>query len=47
MEKIFDLIDIKAVIMFVVFLVLTRKLKKIHPIVFIISAGVLGALFKM
>ena len=46
-KEIFDFIDIKAVIMFVVFLVLTRKFKKIHPLVFIISAGVLGALLKM
>lgn len=46
-EQILDFIDIKAVILFVVFLILTRKFKKIHPIVFIIAAGVLGALLKM
>ena len=46
-KKLLDLIDIKAVILFVIFLFLTRKFKKIHPIVFIIAAGLMGAILKM
>lgn len=44
--KILNLFDIKALVMFVVFLLLTRK-TKFHPIFYIIPAGILGILFKM
>ena len=41
-------IDIKAAILFAVLLVATnvKKIKKLHPIVFIIFAGVIGAILK-
>ena len=41
-------IDIKALILFVVLLVATniKQTKKLHPIFFIIIAGVIGAIFK-
>ncbi len=41
-------IDIKAAILFIALIVATntKKLKKLHPIVFIIIAGVVGAIFK-
>lgn len=41
-------IDIKAAILFIVLLVAmnTKKIKKLHPIFFIIIAGVVGAIFK-
>ena len=41
-------IDIKAAILFIVLLVAmnTKKIKKLHPIFFIIIAGVIGAIFK-
>lgn len=40
-------IDWRAIILFVVFLFATNKWKKLHPIVFIIIAGILGALLKL
>ena len=41
-------IDIKAAVLFAVLLVAMniKKLKKLHPIVFIVIAGVVGAIFK-
>ncbi len=40
-------LDWRCVLMFVAFLFATNKWKKLHPIVFIIIAGALGALLKL
>jgi len=45
-KNIFNIFDIKAVIFFIVFFVLTNK-KKLHPIFYIIPAAILGIIFKM
>lgn len=39
--------DWRSVILFFIFLFATNKWKKLHPIVFIVLAGVLGALLKL
>ena len=41
-------IDIKAAVLFAALLVMTntKKIKKLHPIVFILIAGAIGAIFK-
>ena len=45
-NDILKMIDIKALILFGVLLVCTNKIK-LHPIVYIIIAGIIGAIFKM
>lgn len=40
-------VDWRSVILFFVFLFATNKWKKLHPIVFIVIAGILGALLKL
>ena len=45
-ESIIEMIDIKALILFAVLLVCTNKIK-LHPIFYIIIAGIVGAIFKM
>ena len=40
-------IDWRCAVMFVAFLFATNKWKKLHPIVFIVIAGALGALLKL
>lgn len=40
-------IDWRSVILFFAFLFATNKWKKLHPIVFIVLAGILGALLKL
>ncbi|MFA7673205.1 MAG: chromate transporter [Clostridia bacterium] len=44
--KFIDIIDLKALILFVCLFVLRLFLKKIHPIVFIIFAGIVGVVFQ-
>ncbi|MBO7289214.1 MAG: chromate transporter [Clostridia bacterium] len=44
--EILKLFDIKAIILFVFFFILTRK-TKFHPIFYIIPAAVIGIIFKM
>ena len=44
--KLFDLVDIPAIILFVALFVLMRKFKKIHPIVFIVLSAITGIIFK-
>lgn len=41
-------IDIKAAVLFIVLLAATniKKIKKLHPIIFILLAGIVGAIFK-
>lgn len=41
-----DMIDAKAVVMFVVFLIITNKIK-FHPIFYIIPAAIIGIVLKM
>ncbi len=45
-NNILEMIDIKALILFAVLLVCTNKIK-LHPIFYIVIAGVIGAIFKM
>lgn len=45
-NNILETIDIKALILFAVLLVCTNKIK-LHPIFYIIIAGIIGAIFKM
>lgn len=45
-NNILEMIDIKALILFAVLLVCTNKIK-LHPIFYIIIAGVIGAVFRM
>ena len=44
--EIIKLFDIKAIVLFIFFFVLTRK-TKFHPIFYIIPAAVIGIIFKM
>ncbi|MBQ4526640.1 MAG: chromate transporter [Clostridia bacterium] len=46
-DNLSKLFDIKALILFVILFLLTRKFKKIHPIFIIIPAAIVGILFKM
>ena len=48
-KNILKMIDIKALILFAVLMVATnvKPIKKLHPIVFIVIAGIVGAIFKM
>lgn len=43
--NIIQLFNIKAIILFIVSFILINKLKKIHPIVFILSGCILGIIF--
>ena len=47
-KNFFGKIDIKAAVLFVVLLAATniKKIKKLHPIFFIVAAGIVGAIFK-
>ena len=45
-QTVFASLDVRAVILFFIFLILTNKLK-LHPIFYIILAGILGALLKL
>ena len=45
-KNLFDMLDIKAAILFAVLLICTNKIK-LHPIFYIIIAGAVGAIFKM
>ena len=45
-KKLFDVINIPAVILFVALFLLMRKFKKIHPIVFIVFSAIVGIIFK-
>ncbi len=44
-KELLDLFDLKSIILFGVLMYLTNKYKK-HPIVYIVAAGVIGAIFK-
>ena len=44
--NILEMIDVKALILFAILLVCTNKIK-LHPIFYIIFAGIIGAIFKM
>lgn len=48
-NKFFEFIDIKSLILFILLIVLMniKALKKLHPIVFIIASGIIGIIFKM
>lgn len=43
---IFSIIDIKAVILFAVVFICLKKFK-LHPVIFIVASGVIGAIFSM
>ena len=45
-QTVFASLDVRAAILFFIFLILTNKLK-MHPIFYIILAGILGALLKL
>ena len=48
-KNLLKMIDIKALILFAVLMVATnvKPIKKLHPIFFILIAGIVGAIFKM
>lgn len=48
-KNILKMIDIKAAILFAVLMIATniKPIKKLHPIFFILIAGIVGAIFKM
>lgn len=45
-RKLIDIIDIKALILFVCLLVVRMFYKRIHPALFIVFAGIVGIIFK-
>ena len=45
-RKLIDIIDIKALILFIFLLVVRIFYKRIHPVIFIVFAGIVGIIFK-